>query len=81
MTPHQWAELAAAVLGATGTLILFVTSYVDRPLEGAVWGGPMVTAANENIRAEDAWNRRWQRAGIGLLMLSFIVQIVAALAL
>ncbi|MGO9769439.1 MAG: hypothetical protein ACLPSW_07755 [Roseiarcus sp.] len=79
MTWTKCASLIAAGFGAVGTFILFKYSYTVEPLQGSPFGGPILDAHNEIIRAKNAIRIRWQKCGLVLLFVSFVVQVVAAL--
>lgn len=78
MTWIQYEGLASAVLGAAGTIILFLSTYSIEPLEGGVFGSPEVYEGNNRVRAKNAKRLIWQRIGLGFLCGSFFVQIVMA---
>ncbi len=80
MTWAKYAGVIAAALGALGTGILFQYSYTMQPQIGSPFGGPILDAHNNNIRAKNATRIRWQKVGLGLLFLSFIVQAVGTAA-
>ena len=75
----QWVELASAVVGSAGTLILFFSSYALEPFSGGVFGSPAVTAENDRIRKSNRLRKRWQQVGLLLLLASFLLQVVAAI--
>lgn len=77
MTNEQIIQLWSALSGLAGTLILFLGSYSFQPMEGASWGGPMTNANNAKIRARNLIRKWVQRIGLGLLMVSFAIQIGA----
>ena len=77
MTPGRLINLAAAVLGAIGTIILFSTSWSLQPLGGAQLGSDQLVKDNEGIRAKNAARALWQRVGLGLILASFVMQGVA----
>jgi len=79
MTLVQSVGLSAAIFGAAGTAILFFNSYAFQPLQGAVFGSPSVTEANNHIKARNIQRRKWQLVGLGLLLLSFVIQGAASL--
>jgi hypothetical protein len=79
MTGIQYAGLGSASLGAIGTIVLFFNSYAFEPLQGGVFASDAITECNNRIRAENRRRLKWQRIGIGILCLSFIVQDAAAL--
>jgi uncharacterized membrane protein len=69
MTPGRWINLAAAVLGAVGAIVLFNGSfaYASR----TVWTDERSVAKRNkrNLRRQLK-----QRIGIGLILASFVVQ-------
>jgi len=77
MTHGQIAGLASAILGAIGTIVLFFGSYSVQPLEGAPFGGPILDASNNKIKAKNASRILRQRIGLAFLCLSFAVQAFA----
>jgi hypothetical protein len=79
MTSAQCTGLVSAILGATGTIILFFSSYALQPLEGGFFGSDELTECNNRIKAKNRRRHRWQRIGLGVLCLSFVVQAVASL--
>jgi hypothetical protein len=80
MNLSQAMNLASAVFGAAGTMILFFSSYSLQPLEGGVFGGPALTEYNAKIQAKNARRLVLQRVGLALLCASFVVQAAVALA-
>ncbi len=68
-------KLASPVLGAIGTIILFISTYSIQSLEGSPFGGPELSKHNDRIRAENAKSRVWQMIGLAFLCASFLVQI------
>ena len=79
MTGAQIANLAAAILGASGTIVLFFGSYALQPFDGGVFGSEALTASNNEIRIANRWRIVRQRIGLTLLCASFAVQAGAVL--
>ncbi len=77
MSPAHYVALFSAILGAAGTIVLFVGSYALEPHEGAVWGGPKVDEWNKARDARNATRVLRQRIGLALLCASFFAQGVA----
>lgn len=77
MTFIQWVQLGAAISGATGTIILFCSSYSLEPYEGGVMGSPEVYEYNELVKSSNRVRLRNQRIGLGLLCFSFVLQAFA----
>ena len=77
MTAVQITALASALLGAGGTVLLFLGTFGFQTLEGAVWGGPEVDKQNAVIKRENRKRARRQKVGLLLLLLSFSVQGIA----
>jgi hypothetical protein len=74
MTPDKYAALASTALGAIGTMILFLSSYMLEPFVEAPFGTEELAKQNEGIRAKNESRTRWQRVGFAILCASFIVQ-------
>jgi len=74
MTRIQYAGLSSAILGAIGTIVLFLNSYADQPLEGGVFGSDEITDSNNHIKAKNHSRHKWQKVGLVFLSLSFFVQ-------
>ena len=79
MTCVQCIGLVSAILGAIGTIIMFFSCYAFEPLQGGVFGSDSVTECNNRIKAKNRRRYTWQRIGLGVLCLSFVVQAVASL--
>jgi hypothetical protein len=80
LTCAQWANLAAALLGAAGSIILVIFSWPYEPHQGAVWGSDAVTTENKRIDARNRQRHIWQRIGLGCLCVAFILQALAIFA-
>lgn len=76
MTLAQFAGLASAIVGTTGTVVLFFSSYTLEPLQGGTFGSAALNAANSAIRTANAKRVRCQRIGLIFLCTSFIIQAV-----
>jgi hypothetical protein len=79
LTPAQGAGLLSAILGALGTITLFFSSYAFQPLIGGVFGSPAITEDNNRIKEQNLRRSSWQKVGLAVLCLSFVVQAVACL--
>jgi hypothetical protein len=79
MTTVNMANLISALFGVVGTIVMFVGSYALQPSQGATFGSDAVTAANKEIRRKNKNRVVLQRTGLGLLCISFLIQIFAAL--
>jgi hypothetical protein len=77
MNLERLTGLLAAIVGAAGTAILFFNSWAIQPLEGGVLGSPGLTEYNNRIRAKNDRRLMWQKVGLGLLLLSFILQAIS----
>lgn len=77
MTHAQLAELASAILGAIGTVVLFFNSYALQPFQGGIFGSDDLTASNNAIRTANAKRVVRQRIGLAYLCASFAIQAVA----
>jgi hypothetical protein len=67
-------NLAAAALGALGTIILFFNSWSLEPHFGGVFSGPTYAKDTADLKARNAARKLWQRIGLGLILASFILQ-------
>ena len=79
MSPTVCFQFISAVLGFTGTALLFFFSYMLHPYEGATWGNSETAARNDATRKKNARNLKLQKLGFGLLCLSFLLQLFAIL--
>jgi len=77
MTRVQYARLGSAALGAIGTIVSFVNSYADQPLEGGVLGSDALTESNNRIRVKNHRRHKWQKVGLVFLGLSFFFSVAA----
>lgn len=76
MLPIQ-LQIAATVIGLSGTLLMFFNSHSLIPYESSVFGSDEIV---EHDRLVEKRNKRmlfWQRFGVGLLTLSFMLQLVS----
>jgi hypothetical protein len=76
MTGIQYAGLCSAAFGAIGTAVLFRYSYTFQPKEGGVFGSNALTEFNNRIDTENRCRGKWQKVGLALLCLSFLIQAV-----
>lgn len=74
MAAAACVTLISAVLGATGTAVLFKGSFAFEPIPGMSWGGPDLAQYNLGIIANNKRRLNLQRAGLVLLLISFFVQ-------
>jgi hypothetical protein len=81
MAPAPYATLLSSVLGACGTSVLFFSSFTLEPREGAHFGSLEMDERNERIEARNNKRKIWQKIGLGLLCLSFVVQAVSVVLL
>jgi hypothetical protein len=79
MTYTQCSGLISPILGTIGTAMMFFGSYTLQPLESGPFENNAVTECNNRIKVKNRRHHWWQRVGIALLCLSFVVQIIAAL--
>lgn len=73
------ANLISAIFGMTGTVILFLSSYVLEPFQGGVFGSKEVYDWNDRVRSRNRRRKIIQKIGLAFLCLSFVVQFVAVL--
>lgn len=78
MTLAQYAALGSALFGAAGSVVLFFWSYTLQPFEGGVMGSLEVMAHNDRVRISNRRRLPMQRLGLGLLIISFVIQGAAA---
>lgn len=71
--------LTSACLGAVGTICLFHGSFAFEATEGGPFGGPELSAHNRKVTVKNRRRLIWQRSGLLLLLLSFILQGCGAL--
>lgn len=80
MTVPQWITLVSAILGAAGTLVLFQGSHALEAVQGSFFGSTTTDADAEATRVRNIKRMRIQRIGLCLILLSFVVQGLGALA-
>ncbi len=76
MSPTQ-LQIAATVIGLFGTLLMFFNSHAMMPYESAMFGSDEIM---EHDRLVERKNKRMlllQRVGVGLLTLSFMLQLAS----
>jgi hypothetical protein len=78
MTPGRWINIAAATLGALGTISLVLNSWSLEPRGvGFLAGGPTYEKDTADLNARNAARLRWQRVGLVLILASFVMQAAA----
>ncbi|WP_210507404.1 hypothetical protein [Pantoea ananatis] len=70
-------QVAATLIGLTGTLIMFFNSYSLLPYEGATFGSDEIIEHNRKVRIKNQRMLVRQKIGIGLLTFSFLVQLIS----
>ena len=77
MTSAQIANFLSALLGACGTITVYVGSYSLPPLEGSVFNSPEVSEYNRHTMIKRQKILIMQRVGLALICLSFLIQALA----
>jgi hypothetical protein len=75
-TPQCWAFVVAA-LGASGTAILFFSSYALESYPAGTFGSPEVQAYIDEVTHRNKRRAFYQKIGFAILTLSFITQFVS----
>lgn len=70
--------LTSAVIGATGTLVLYLSSYATESVGAVGAFAEAIMPEIERIKRENVRRRPWQRVGLALLGVSFVLQGIAA---
>lgn len=71
--------MTAAVVGATGTIFLFIGTWGDQPEISARWGSEAATKADHEMAARNEQREFYRVIGLALLLLSFILQGIATM--
>lgn len=74
---QQHLQIASAVIGFIGTLIMFCNGYNLKPYSGATFGGPLTDEINKKTRRENKRIAIMQKLGMALLAISFFLQMVS----
>ncbi len=77
MTGLQITGLTSAILGAIGTIILFIGSYALQPLQGGFFGSDAIDNSNNQIKVKNVRRLLLQRTGLVFLCLSFSAQAIS----
>lgn len=70
----QYINMAPGIIGAIGTTVIYFNSYSMQPLEGGVFGGPELSAYNDDIKRKNTKRLIFQRIGLAFLFASFVFQ-------
>lgn len=73
-----FVALAAASLGAVGTIFLFFGTYGLEPYGVAFWAGPDTGKQMEMTTRRNKRRTALQRTGLALLLASFVAEGIAA---
>lgn len=76
MTCAQVATLVAAGFGAVGSLVLYLNTYALQPIQGG-FAGPGTREYTAEVKAHNQRRTRWNRLGIGFLLVGFLIQAVS----
>lgn len=79
MTPSHYLVIVSAALGALGTATLFKGTWASEPFEGGGFNSNMLQNHNREVRGRNRRRTWYQRGGLAFLMLSFILQGIAAM--
>jgi len=70
----QWINLASALLGVIGTIIMYRSSYSVESLETPGAFAEQVMPEIQRIKTANAKRMRWQRVGLGFLCAAFVLR-------
>lgn len=76
MSPTQ-IQIAATVIGLFGTLLMFFNSHSLMPYESAMFGSDEIIEHDRIVERKNKRMLSLQRFGVGLLTLSFILQLAS----
>ncbi|AMO47607.1 Hypothetical protein AKI40_1190 [Enterobacter sp. FY-07] len=70
-------QIASTLLGFTGTILMFFNSYALIPYESAMFGSDEIIEHDRKVEQKNKRMLRNQKIGIGLLSLSFLLQLIS----
>lgn len=73
----SYLQIAATIIGLVGTLLMFFNSYSLLPYESAMFGSDEIIEHDRLVRIKNQKMLLRQKFGIGLLTLSFLLQLVS----
>ena len=75
MTPTNIANLISIFFCASGTILLFIGTYYVKQLHSGIFGTEEIVAANKKIMRDNARLMHCQKIALGLICISFAVQV------
>ncbi|MFQ1679178.1 hypothetical protein ACK08B_04935 [Pantoea dispersa] len=76
MSPTQ-IQIAATVIGLFGTLLMFFNSHSLMPYESSMFGSDEIMEHDRIVERKNKRMLMLQRVGVGLLSLSFMLQLAS----
>lgn len=70
-------QIASTLFGFTGTILMFFNSYALIPYESAMFGSDEIIEHDRKVEQKNKRMLRNQKIGIGLLSLSFLLQLIS----
>lgn len=70
-------QIASTLFGFTGTILMFFNSYALIPYESAMLGSDEIIEHDKEVEKKNKRMLRNQKIGIGLLSISFFLQLIS----